>query len=280
MPNKLLRFSAQVFNTPQLILPQDFKVITDYLHSRNNALLGDTIYQGTPGQGLATEELAIFNGVGVLQISGPLTYKPVEMMCAPEATSYLDLIEDVQEMIDAGVKAIIFECSSGGGQASHLFSTADAIRSLLTEAGVDSFSYIDEVSASACYGLACIADEVIIHPEAQAGSIGAVIALCDESKADEMAGIKPVYVTSSPGKIPFAADGSFKESFLNKLQEDVTKLGDKFVAHVSKYTGISTEDIKAMDAQMFDAETCLSNGLVNSIMTHEQFSSYIAGKYN
>jgi len=103
MPNKLLRFSAQVFNTPQLILPQDFKVITDYLHSRNNALLGDTIYQGTPGQGLSTEELAIFNGVGVIQISGPLTYKPVEMMCAPEATSYLELIEDVQEMIDAGI---------------------------------------------------------------------------------------------------------------------------------------------------------------------------------
>ena len=280
MPNKLLRFSSQVFNTPQLILPQDFKVITDYLHSRNNALLGDTIYQGTPGQGVATEEIAIFNGVGVLQISGPLTYKPVEMLCAPEATSYLDLIEDVQEMIDAGVKAIIFECSSGGGMASHLFSTAETIRSLLTEAGVDSYAYVDELSASACYGLACIADEVIIHPEAQAGSIGAVIALCDESKAEQMAGIKPVYVTSSPGKIPFAADGSFKESFLNKLQEDVTKLGDKFVAHVSKYTGISTEDIKAMDAQMFDAETCLSNGLVNSIMTHEQFSSYIAGKYN
>lgn len=280
MPNKLLRFSAQVFNTPQLILPQDFKVITDYLHSRNNALLGDTIYQGIPGQGLATEELAIFNGVGVLQISGPLTYKPVEMMCAPEATSYLELIEDVQEMIDAGVKAIIFECSSGGGMAAHLFSTAETIRSLLTEAGVDSYAYVDELSASACYGLACIADEVIIHPEAQAGSIGAVIALCDDSKAEQMAGIKPVYITSTPGKVPFAADGSFKESFLNKLQEDVTKLGDKFVAHVSKYTGISTEDIKAMDAQMFDAETCLSNGLVNSIMTHEQFSSYIAGKYN
>ena len=280
MPNKLLRFSAQVFNTPQLILPQDFKVITDYLHSRNNALLGDTTYQGTPGPGLVSEELDIFNGVGVIQINGPLTYKPIEMMCAPESTSYLDLIEDVQEMIDAGVKAIILECSSGGGQASHLFSTAETIRSLLTEGGVDSYAYVDEVSASACYGLACIADEVIIHPEAQAGSIGAVIALCDTSKAEEMTGVKEVYITSTPGKVPFSADGSFKESFLNKLQEDVNKLGDKFVAHVSKYTGISTDEIKAMDAQMFDAETCLSNGLANSIMTHEQFSEYISNKYN
>lgn len=280
MPNKLLRFSTQVFNTPQLILPQDFKVITDYLHARNNSLLGDTIYQGTPGPGLVSEELDIFNGVGVIQINGPLTYKPIEMMCAPEATSYLELIEDVQEMIDAGVKAIIFECSSGGGQASHLFSTAETIRTLLTDASVDSYAYVDEISASACYGLACIADEVIIHPEAQAGSIGAVIALCDTSKAEEMAGVKEVYITSTPGKVPFAEDGSFKESFLNKLQEDVNKLGNKFVAHVSKYTGISAEEIKVMDAQMFDAETCLSNGLVNSIMTHEQFSEYISNKYN
>jgi len=279
MPHKLLRLAGQVFNTPQLIAPSHFKPIADYLLSRNSGVLGAPIYQGTPGAGLPAGELDIFNGIGVIQISGPLTYKPVEMMCAPEGTSYLGLMDDVEDMIEAGVKAIIFECASGGGQASHMFSTADAIRKMLDEAGVYSLAYVDEFAASACYGLACVCDEIIIHPEAQAGSIGAMIALFDDSKAMDEAGYKEIYITNTPGKVPFAKDGSFKDSFLEKLQQDVNKLGDKFINHVNKYTGLSYEDIKAMDAQVFDADTCLQLGLVTSIMDHEVFSDYVSTKF-
>lgn len=192
----------------------------------------------------------------------------------------MGLIDAVEDMIEAGVKAIIFECASGGGMASHMFSTAEQIRSMLDEAGVASYAYIDEMSASACYGLACVCDEIIIHPEAQAGSIGAMIALWDDSKALEMEGYREIYITNTPGKVPYAKDGSFKESFLEKLQQDVNKLGDKFINHVSKYTGLSYDAIKALDAQVFDAETCVEKGLANSIMNHQQFSEYISGKYN
>lgn len=280
MQHNLLRLASLVFNTPQLVEANQLRSIAEYFNYRNSPAYSQPFYQGDVGKGLGTEDPNIFQGVGVIQIDGIITYKEVDAVCAPVGTSYLSLIDEVEDMIEAGVKTIIFECSSGGGEARGLFSTAEAIRGKLSTAGVSSIGYIDTIAASACYGLVCICDEVVIHPEAQAGSIGAMIALRDNSKAMEMNGYKEVYVVSTPGKVPFSADGSFKESFLNKLQEDVTKLGDKFVAHVSKYTGISTEDIKAMDAQMFDAETCLSNGLVNSIMTHEQFSSYIAGKYN
>ena len=89
-----------------------------------------------------------------------------------------------------------------------------------------------------------------------------------------------MYITNTPGKVPFAKDGSFKDSFLEKLQQDVTKLGDKFNQHVSDNIGVSVEDISKMDAQVFDAETSLSLGLVNSIMDHDTFSDYVANKFN
>lgn len=280
MSHKLFRLASQVFNTPQLIDSNHFRPIVDYMVRRNAGILGDTVYQGTPGAGLQAEELNIFNGVGVVKINGTLTYKPLEMMCAPESTSYIELIDEVEDLIEAGVKAIIFECASGGGAASHMFSTANQIRTMLSEAGVASIAYVDEFAASACYGLACVADEIVIHPEAQAGSIGAMIALWDDSKHMEQEGFKEVYITNTPGKVPYAKDGSFKESFLEKLQQDVNKLGDKFINHVSNYTGLSFDEIKALDAQVFDAETCLSIGLVNSIMNHQEFSEYVSGKFN
>jgi len=278
MAHTLLRLTSQVFNKPQLITEAEFAPIVKYLKDRNT--LANPIYQGTPGKGLDTEELDIFNGVGVLQISGPLVYKPVDTMCGEELTSYLDLIEDTQELCNAGVKAIIYEVSSGGGAASHAFETANSLKEILAENGVASFAYIDEISASAAYALSCVFDEIIINPSASAGSIGAVVCLMDDSKAMEQAGLKEIYITSTPGKVPFAADGSFKESFLTKLQEDVKSLGLEFAQHVSDNTGLSVEEILAMDAQCYNAEMALEKGLVNSIMNHKEFSAYIAGKYN
>lgn len=280
MAHELFRLSSQVFNTPQLVEANQLRAIAEYFNYRNSPTYSDPIYQGGTGKGLDTEELNIFQNVGVIQIDGIITYKEVDALCAPVGTSYLSLIDQVDEMIEAGVKAIIFECSSRGGEARGLFSTATEIRNKLDAAGVYSIGYIDTIAASACYGLVCICDEVIIHPEAQAGSIGAMIALMDDSKAMEMAGYKEIYVVSTPGKVPFAEDGSFKKSFLDRLQVDVTKLGDKFVSHCAKYTGLPEQTIKDMDAQCFDAEESLSKGLVNSIMTHEEFSSYISNKYN
>ena len=91
----------------------------------------------------------------------------------------------------------------------------------------------------------------------------------------EMQGIKPIYISSTKGKTPFQADGSFREDFLNKLQEDVTLLGMQFAEHVSEFTGISVDEILALDAQMFTAEKALQLNLVNKIMTHNQFYAYL-----
>lgn len=91
-----------------MIHPQEFRAITSYIRDRNLGLLSDPVYKGGEGKGLDSEELSIFGGVGVIQIEGPITYKPVEMLCAPEGTSYLKLIDQVEEMVEAGVKAIVF----------------------------------------------------------------------------------------------------------------------------------------------------------------------------
>ena len=281
MSHKLFRLASTVFNTPHLISASEFRPIVNYLQDRNNfdKFLGNPVYTGSPGKGVDTEELDIFNGVGVIQISGLLTYKPANLLCQ-ESTSYQDLIDETEDLIEAGVKAVIFECNSGGGEAGHMFSTANKIKSALSEAGVYSIAYVDTLAASACYGLACICDEIIIHPEARAGSIGAMIALTDDSKAMEEAGIKDIYITDKPGKVPFAKDGSFKDSFLEKLQTEVDALGDRFNLHVQQNTGISVEEIKALDAQVFTAEDCLSKGLVNKIMDHDQFAEYVSSKFS
>lgn len=275
MTHSLFRLSGQIFNSPQLITAESFAPIVDYLSKRNagEIVMMEDVEDDEDHKEKHTE---IINGVAFIKVDGALTYKPQRMMCSPEGTSYLGLIQQTAESIQAGAKTIVFEHSSGGGQALNCFSTANEVRRMLTEDGIRSYSYIDEGSYSAAYAWACIADEVVIQPEASCGSIGCICALIDNSKALEQEGLKRVVISSTPGKSPYGEDGSFSKEFLAKMQEDVTRLGNKFAEHVSFYTGLAVDDILAMDAQTFNAEKALEIGLVNKIMTPREFLNYIS----
>ena len=274
MAHNILRLSSQIFNQPQLITAEAFSPIVEYLTKRN---LGEIRMDDAEDdyEEDRKELVAVENGVAFIKIEGALSYKPIKMMCSPEGTSYVGLIEQVAEAISLGAKSIVFEHSSGGGQAQGCFMCANEVRSMMDTAGVKSYSYIDEGSYSASYAWACITDEVIISPEASCGSIGCICAIIDNSKAMANEGYRRVVISSTPGKSPYNEDGAFSEQFLAKMQEDVTRLGNNFAEHVAKYTGLPVEDILAMDAQTFHAERALEIGLVNAVMTPREFMNHL-----
>lgn len=275
MPHSLFRLRQRVYNTPHLITPQSFNVILDYLDARTSPGF-DTTVQIPLDDDSVEEEKPYADGLGVLRVDGSLTYKPVMTMCGEAGTSYQSLVAQVQEMADAGVRTMVMEVTSGGGEASHVFEAANDIRAILDEYNIRSIGYADTVAASAAYALICICDEVIANPSADVGSIGCVVALMDTSKAYEKAGLKRIFITSGDSKVPFAEDGSFKQEFLDDIQESVDKLNAEFAAHVSKYTGLSVESIMGFQAKCFDADVALSNGLVNRLMTTKDFAAYVA----
>jgi ClpP class serine protease len=276
MAHSLFRFTESLYNTPHLIRAEAAQSILEYLTHRNSTGFSSTIVEGSK-ESVKPKQM---NKVGEIAIDGALSYKPVVGACGDvQGCSYQGILEQAQMLIDDGVTTLITVHSSPGGQASHVFSTANDLRAMCDEAGVQWFAYIDTMSASASLALNVAADEVIIHPDAETGSVGCVVALLDRSKAYEMAGIKPIYIASTPGKTPFAEDGSFSKDFLDEMQGEVSRLGQLFAEHVNNYTGIPTADILSWDAKMFHAEDALKLGLVNQVMDHNQFSAYVAEKH-
>jgi ClpP class serine protease len=273
MAHSLFRVAEQLYNVPHLITEAGLAPIVEYLSHRNSIEFSSAIVANAQ-EPVKPKKL---DKIGEIAIDGALTYKPVIGACgATQGVSYQSILEQAQMLIDDGVTTLITVHSSPGGQASHCFSTANDLRSLCDENGVKWYAYIDTLSASASLAINVAADEVIIHPDAQTGSIGCVVALLDKSKAMADAGLKPIYISSTPGKTPFAEDGSFSKEFLNEMQTEVTRLGNMFAEHVSKYTSVPVKDILAMDAKMFHAEAALEAGLVNKVMDHKQFSAYVA----
>lgn len=277
MAHNIQRLAATILNRPQLITQQSFDPIVQYVTARV-ANPEFAVYKEDRKEREEDERVEMINGVAVIKIEGSLSYKPIYTLCGEMGTSYMGLIEQTQYAIDNKAHTVVYEVGSGGGEASHCFESAATLRDMLTEAGVRSISYVDTAAYSAAYALAVVADEVIVNPSAGVGSIGCVVCLTDYSKALEKEGIKPVYITSVDGKVPFNADGSFSDTFLAKLKEDVVRLGDEFVAHVAAYTGLPEEEIKATNASTFHATKAVEMGLANAVMTHREFSTYLSNK--
>lgn len=274
MSHEVHRLLGSIYNQPHLILESAMHPIVDYLNARNVAGIQLAI---VPQEMQVKPEAEQVAKMGEIKIDSTLTFRPVMAACGgTNGTSYQGILEQAEELISLGVDTIILTHSSPGGQAQMAFDCANSLRDLCDEANVRLISYVETMSASAAYLIACTSDEIVCHPEAMVGSIGAMVAIVDRSKAMADAGIKPIFLSSTPGKIPFDSNGAFTEKFLTKMQEEVTALGTKFAQHVSDNTGISLEDVLALDAEMFHADEAKSLGLINSIMTHKQFAKYLA----
>lgn len=275
----LHRLLASLYNTPHLADSKTFEIVTSYLHNRNSFGLmkfDDAAPEADDAD--MDESFDTSVGVGVLEVYGALTYKPVNALCGEAGCSYQDLLEDAGEMIEAGIKTIVMDFDSGGGEAYGAFETASELRKMCDDAGVTLYAYNDGCMASAAYALGCVADEVISNPFAETGSIGVLIALMNDSKALEQDGYARTFITAGASKVPFDADGSWREGFLEDLQSKVNSLYGDFVSHVSTYTGIDEKTIKDTEAKMFVAEDALSLGLINQVMTRAEFVQYIANK--
>lgn len=273
-PHSLLRLSSRVYNTPHLITRESLSVILDYLDSRNSLEFRmDSTESPMSGPSLEAEQPA--PTVGLLRVDGSLTYKPVMTMCGEAGTSYQSLVAQTEQLIAQGVKTIVMEVSSGGGEASHVFETANDIRSLCDDNNIKLIGYADTMAASAAYALISVCDVVIANPSAQVGSIGCVVALLDTSVAMEKAGLKRIFVTSGESKVPFDDKGAFKQSFLDDIQARVDELNDEFTAHVSKYTGLSPKTITGFEAKVFSAQESVKLGLVNKVMTTKEFAQFV-----
>ena len=108
------------------------------------------------------------------------------------------------------------------------------------------------------------------------GSIGVLIQLVNDSEALKKAGYERTFITAGADKVPFDAEGAFTDSFKERLQGQVDTLYEGFTAHVAEHRGLTVEAVKATEANVFLAQEAIDLGLADSIMTVEDFYTYLA----
>ena len=276
MAHKLSRLLAEkIYNKPLLITPDSLNAVLDYLEHRTDSITSKEVEASLVEMGVERSEKMLTDTLAVIPITGSLSYEKTFLGALCGMTSYEGLIEDVSEALSMGLKTIVFRADSGGGEAYSLMSTAKTIRAMVDQAGAKIITYIDGMAASACYGLIAVSDEIIAHSDSQAGSIGVVIQLMNNSGKLEKEGYKRKFITSADSKVPFDDDGEFKAEWLADLKESVDTLHTKFVNHVAAYRPMSAEQVDSLQAKVFGSDKALSLGLIDKVMDHMEFQEYL-----
>lgn len=276
MAHSLARIKGSLVNVPHLIEQSSFNSVMEYINSRIEGNVVDVTPEAKSDDGFGGPMYAKDMRTGFMNIEGPLTYRTTgwEALCG--GTSYEMLKGDMEYFVEQEAKTVVMMVNSGGGEAHGMMDSANYIRKLADENGIKIIAYVDGMSASAAYGISAIADEIVMSSDSQVGSIGVLIQLMNNSKQLEMNGIERTFITAGEDKVPFAADGSFTDSFKERLQTQVDTLYEGFTSHVATHRGLDIKAVKGTQANVFMADEALELGLADTIMTVEEFYDYVA----
>ena len=277
MAHSLVRIKGSLVNTPHLIEQGSFNAILDYLNQRNDGEM--TLDEQKVSMSMSidmNDRYFADTKTGIMHITGPLTYRTSgwEALCG--GTSYEMLKEQMEYFVAKGAKTVGMMVDSGGGEAHGMMDSANYLRKLADENGIKIIAYVDGMSASAAYGISCIADEIVMSSDSQVGSIGVLIQLMNNSKMLEKAGVERTFITAGKDKVPFAKDGSFTEGFIERLQTQVDALYEGFTSHVATHRSLDISAVKGTEANVFMADEAISLGLADKVMTVEEFYTYVA----
>ena len=212
------------------------------------------------------------DGNAVIEIRGPLEHHH-GWWC----DSYEAILDRVTDACTGPATAIILKVDSPGGELFGCFDAARAIRSRCKAAGKRLVAYVEGCACSAAYALACAADEIVISETAFAGSIGILITRVDMTARDAREGVGFALVVSGKRKADGHPHASLTTPELEAMQAQCDALAELFYELVASLrSGVSTDAVRALEADVFHGPRAVEVGLANSVASWDQLLAMLA----
>lgn len=287
MPH-LPHLADRVVGRPLLLHPDKIQVILWALQGRiglhmdTEALQAESTHQLDASQLAPQPEASRFrgrrsnhgpyrieNGAAILPIVGSLVNRGAWVGAYSGLVSY----EGIEAQLDAAladnaVSHIVLDIDSPGGEATGMFRLAEKLRAARQQKPITAF--VNDMAASAAYGIAASTSRIVVSPSSIVGSIGVVMVHLDRSAEFEKKGQRPTLIFAGAHKVdghPFAA---LPENVRADLQTEVEKFYALFVASVAAGRPQFSDDaIRATEARTFLGEEAVKLGLADAIGSFE-----------
>lgn len=233
----------------------------------------DEIAERIGGHARAVDEAQTpSDSVRVIDISGPLV--PHAGMMTGVSTPGR-AIEDVQQELraavaDETVKSILLNVNSPGGSARMIPELAAELRDARKVKPV--VAVANTIAASGGYYLAAQADELVVTPSGQVGSVGAYMAHEDISALEEKAGIKTTLISAGDYKVEGNPFEPLTAEARVEMQSQIDEVYKMFVNDVAKGRDVTVKKVEADFGQgrMVMAAKAVELGMADRVATFDQ----------
>ena len=204
------------------------------------------------------------DGVAHVRIEGPLAQKA--WACWMFGGDGYDAIESrvSAALNDPRSRSLVLRVDSPGGEVAGCGVCADAIRAASAASGKPVVAYVDELAASAAYWLASAADKIVTPASGMLGSIGVIATRIEDTEGDAR-GRKVHFITSGARKADGHPTVPLSEEELAATQAKIDALADVFAGAVAERRGMSTADVRALEADVFVGADAVAKGLADRV---------------
>jgi len=204
--------------------------------------------------------------IGVLPIQGVIGERMNMLDDISGGTSTELISKQFRAMLnDDQIKAIILDVNSPGGVAR---SVQELAQEIYDSRGIKPIiAQINTCAASAAYWLATQADEVVVTPSGQGGSIGVYTIHEDISEMLAEEGIKETLIYSGQYKVLGNEFEPLSDEAKSIMQQRVDELAASFVRGVAQGRNVSLTTVNESFGQglMFGAEDLVARGMADKV---------------
>lgn len=253
--NNLTRVAHRMVNRPLMIEPGKLDVLVQALGPRLGITPGDKLALEEPLASAYMDqaedrEYQVVDGIAVIPITGVLTKKDSFMSAWSGCSSYEQIGRLFQQAInDRGVRAILLQADSPGGETTGCLELSDFIYSQRGAKPI--YGIADDFAFSACYALLSAADRIFVTRMGSVGSIGVVMCHSEQSEWDKQTGLKFTYIFEGNKKVDGNPHEPLSDGAQSDMQSETRRQYDQFVATVVRNRKATTAQIEATQAGLF-----------------------------
>jgi signal peptide peptidase SppA len=260
----LPHIAARLYGTPLLVARAKLDVILGALGPR---LAGQALSLDGEPIPAATVDVTP-DGIAIVPVIGTLVARSGYLGAASGLTAYSDIAESIETAAtDPGIRAILLDVDSSGGEVGGLFDLVDHIQAIRAQCGKPIWAVADEAALSAAYAIACTADRIYVTQTGEVGSVGVVAIHVDESAADAQAGRTWSFIHAGASKVDGNPHQPLSDSARATLQADVDALYGKFIGLVAERRRISPDAVRATEAAVYRGDQAVAAGLADKVGT-------------
>ncbi|HEY8948456.1 MAG TPA: S49 family peptidase [Rhizomicrobium sp.] len=211
------------------------------------------------------------NGVGLISIVGELVNRGAWLDASSGLVSYEGIAAQLKEAAaDPEIHSILLDIDSPGGEALGMSTIAGLVRSVNSVKPVT--AVVNDMAASAAYGIASGAKEIVVSNTSLAGSIGVLLMHVDYSQYLAKEGIKPTLIYAGAHKVDGNPFGPLSEQVTEDLKQEVLAFYDDFLASVAAGRGahLDASAARATEARIFMGKEAVAKGVADRVGTFDQ----------